>query len=275
MKETTTTKRKNIKRAITIAITAILALSSCISPCFAATNKPSIQQRITSFTSDNRWKHGISWSSQRPKISSYNCSQCMAYTADFAKYVYGVDNPRAGTKYTNISDIRVGDVIYISPEHWFAVTAKNGNVLTCAEGNYSGKVRVGGKRTIDISNNRFLDGVDNRSFVCGYHFTDKTDYSTPPTPAKVSGLKVTKATKSSISLSWNKVPGNNIKYEVYADGKRVATTTKTTFTQSGLKANTCHTYQIRATVTYYGWDYTYHTLYGQRSIGLINFTKKK
>lgn len=311
MKKIQHEKKGYICNSLCAALAAILTLISFVLPCMATSNivnscehsnnvlvecngiggnldfalatyknaasKPSVNEKINTFLSDSRWKAGASWGTRSPIISSCKSwSGCAAYCCDFTKFVYGIDNPRSGNIYYSINDIRRGDVVRIGPnnnQHWFVVIERDGNKLKVAERS-GAKIKVGWNYTINTSKKRFNE--DSRTFQYAWHYTDKsTAISVPSTPAKVSGLKVTKATKTSISLSWNKVAGSNIKYEIYADGKRIATTTGTTYTQSGLKANTCHTYQVRATVTYYGWDYNYHTLYGQYSIGLISFTKKK
>jgi len=311
MKKIHNDKKGFTLNALISVVVLVITLSSIVLPCMAASNigtenghynnqlierneffdnsfsvlsakkaaalKPSFDETFNTFLSDPRWKAGASWGTRSPYISSCKSwSGCAAYCCDYTKFVNGIDNPRSGNIYYNIGDIRRGDVVRIGPnsnQHWFVVVERNGNKLKVAERS-SSKIKVGWNYTINTSKNRFNE--DGRTFQYAWHYTDKrTNISVPSTPAKVSGLKVTKTTKTSISLTWNKVSGSNIKYEIYADGKCIATTTGTTYTQSGLKAYTCHTYQVRATVTYYGWDYNYHTLYGQYSIGLIAFTKKK
>lgn len=64
----------------------------------------------------------------------------------------------------------------------------------------------------------------------------------PKAPAKV---KAVSASYQSISVSWDKVSGAN-GYEVYQDGKKVATTTATKYTKAGLRTGTTYRYQIRA-----------------------------
>ena len=127
----------------------------------------------SSFINDSRWKNGVSWGSgQRPKTApSAQWWGCAAYAYDFAKVVFGKSNPRAGTRFTNVSQIRAGDVLTVGNQsdgtgHWFCVLKRDGNKLYTAEGNYSSRVRIGWNYT--ISGSKFKE--DKRAFNCGYHF---------------------------------------------------------------------------------------------------------
>ena len=229
--------------------------------------------KIYSFINDARWNNGTAWNSnQTPKSSTYHSWGCCAYTADFAKYVYGVDDPYAGRRYYNINDIVTGDIIYVNG-HWFAVLNRTGNTLTCAEGNWGSRVVIGRQRTFNASTKKFSD---NYEFQYGIHYTNYCPtFTTPSAPAKVTGLKATKTTQASVSLSWNRVSGTGVIYEVWDGNKRLTTTTGTSYTHSGLKAKSTHTYQVRAFVQYVGNDYTVRSVYGKYNTALVVITKKK
>jgi endoglucanase len=67
-------------------------------------------------------------------------------------------------------------------------------------------------------------------------------------PSAPSGLKSTGVTASAVSISWTAATDNVgvTGYEVYRNGTRVATPTGTTYTDSGLAAETTYTYTVRA-----------------------------
>ena len=310
MKKIKNTKKGFIRNSMCAVIATILTLTSFVMPCLATTIpnavtennnqiiavndicvnsklmlayadtcvRRTVDEKINTFIKDPRWKEGASWGERTPIINDYckSWTGCAAYCCDFVKYVYGIKSPRSGNIYYNINDIRRGDVVRIGDnnhQHWFVVLGRDGNKLYVAERS-GAKIKVGWNYNINTSKNRFNE--DSRTFQYAWHYTDKRPFiSVPSTPSKVTGLKVTNATKTSISLSWKKVSGSNIKYEIYDNGNYIATTTGTTYTHSGLKGYSCHTYQVRATVQYEDWDYSIKTLKGQFSVGLIQFTKKK
>ena len=83
-----------------------------------------------------------------------------------------------------------------------------------------------------------------------YIYGDYTSNITALTlPAAVTGIKAASRTKSAIKLTWTKCTGAT-GYQVYrySGGKwvKVATTTSTSYTNSGLKKNTQYKYKIRA-----------------------------
>ena len=123
------------------------------------------------FINDSRFTHGISWGTIRPKLSSYDCWECCAYTADFVKYCFGYNTPKAGEYFTGATNIRAGDVIVVGGEngngHWFVCLKRSGNSLYVAEGNYASKVRIGWNYT--IVNDSTISGT-GFSFSHGWHY---------------------------------------------------------------------------------------------------------
>ncbi|MEV0980786.1 glycoside hydrolase family 18 protein [Streptomyces sp. NPDC049915] len=67
----------------------------------------------------------------------------------------------------------------------------------------------------------------------------------PTVPAAPAGLAVSGTTSSSVSLSWNAVPGAT-GYTVYRDGAKAASVTGTSATVSGLAAATSYSFQVTA-----------------------------
>ncbi|MFF7392207.1 chitinase [Streptomyces scabiei] len=69
----------------------------------------------------------------------------------------------------------------------------------------------------------------------------------PPTiPSAPSGVTVSGSTSSSVSLTWNAVPGAT-GYQVYRGGTRVQSVTGTSATVTGLAASTSYSFQVTAT----------------------------
>jgi hypothetical protein len=76
-------------------------------------------------------------------------------------------------------------------------------------------------------------------------------------PNKGSSLKVSKTTTSSVTLKWAKKKGAD-GYVIYEGSKKIATVvgkTNTSYTISGLKAGSKHTYKVRAYVSVDGKNY--------------------
>jgi hypothetical protein len=131
--------------------------------------------KVSAFLNDSRWKAGTGWGYyQRPKVSSYDSIGCCAYTADFAKYVFGKDSPRGGSVFYSTSDIRANEILHIDG-HWLVVLSRNGNSLTVAEGNVqtrSGALTQVTSDTWTISGNSLVNKWEGfgRTLMEGYHF---------------------------------------------------------------------------------------------------------
>ena len=103
----------------------------------------------------------------------------------------------------------------------------------------------------------------------------KTAVKVPPKPAKVTGVSV-RTTKNSVTVTWNRVSGSNIRYEVYCNGEKHGDVTGTYFRHcQGVTPGTIHTMQIRAYTTYRGQDGKTHKVYGPHSIAIVAITDKK
>ncbi len=77
--------------------------------------------------------------------------------------------------------------------------------------------------------------------------------STPPDttpPAKVTGLTATTLSSTQIKLTWDANTESDLDhYNVYRDGTKIAETTDTTYTDSGLSPGTTYTYEVSAVDT--------------------------
>lgn len=114
--------------------------------------------------------------------------------------------------------------------------------------------------------------VDNLLSACVYTFkvrafTDNYTYSefsapfkTVTSPRDVNNLRVSSKTKTSVTLKWNAVKRAD-KYQVYSyekstgEWKRLITTSKTSYTASGLSSGTSYKFKVRPYREALGYKY--------------------
>lgn len=142
----------------------------------AAINTTTFNTKVQEFIKDSRWENGVSWGdNQTPKLSKWSSIGCCAYAADFVAYVYGSTTAAwtasGFTKFTNLNEIRVGDIIHITG-HWFVVIERNGNNLKTVEGNFDDKVRVSsdGWGIKDGKLHNLKASSSECTFEYGYHY---------------------------------------------------------------------------------------------------------
>lgn len=138
-----------------------------------SSNSSNYSTKVSEFLSKSQYKNGATWGSTKtPLLSSYSCKGCCAYAADFVKYVFNKNTPRGGTYFTNMNDIKAGDVIVLNNPHWFVVLERySDGRLKVAEGNVNnGKVRIS-DNVYKIQNGQLYSwGSKVTTFNCGYHF---------------------------------------------------------------------------------------------------------
>ena len=99
-------------------------------------------------------------------------------------------------------------------------------------------------------------------------------------PKDPTGLRVTATTRNTISLTWNKVPGNNIIYEVWRSRNKTSgyvclgRYTENSKVSSSLNPNTTYYYKVRAYYYYYDSDGNIHRVYSNYTPVLSATTKK-
>ncbi len=168
-----------MKRIISLLLAAVMLLAIIpfsASNVNAAISTSTFNTKVQEFINDSRWKNGITWKEgQKPKLSTYSSIECCAYAADFCAYVYGSKskawNTSDFTKFTNVNEIRAGDIIHTS-NHWFVVISRTGDNFYTCEGNFDDKVRVTksgwGIRNGKIYNLKATNGA--RTFAYGFHY---------------------------------------------------------------------------------------------------------
>ena len=132
----------------------------------------SYDSKVNAFKNESKFRNGASWSaSKRPTLVASNLgSGCNAYARDFVKYVFD-KQLNEGQTFGSVNEIRNGDVLkVVNSQHWIVVLYRNGNRLSTAEGNWSGRVVISDS-TYTIQNNRlYRNGKPFRTFSLGYHF---------------------------------------------------------------------------------------------------------
>lgn len=169
-------KMKRLAAMLLAVVLFVGLLPATMPEANAAISTSTFATKVQEFISDSRWKNGIVWANaQKPKLSKWSSTGCCAYAADFVAYVYGSTNAAWTssdfTKFTNLNEIRAGDIIHTS-NHWFVVLERNGNTFRTAEGNFDNKTRVctdgWGIKNGKIYNLKATDG--ERTFEYGYHY---------------------------------------------------------------------------------------------------------
>ncbi len=137
---------------------------------FVGTSNPTYSKHITQFINTPKWSNGAPWSAgKRPTESTYGSSGCCAYTADYSRYMYGLNSPRSGPAFHKVSEIRAGDVLYMSGPHWIVVLDRKGDQLIVAEGNWSGQVVIS-DNLYRISGEKIMRQKRSFSLNTGYHY---------------------------------------------------------------------------------------------------------
>lgn len=163
------------------------------------------------FINDPRFTNGVTWTvDQDPLISPYSCGGCAAYCADFLKFCYGYNNPRAGTAFYDINETRAGDILTIGDQsdgtgHWLICLKRDGNNLYVAEANYRKKVRIGWNYSISGGK---LVGT-SRKFSMGYHHTGSTVEFLTPT------VSVSVGTNGEFDVTWNDTGAQNYYVDIF------------------------------------------------------------
>lgn len=148
----------------------LVAVQSSVS---SNTATDSFATKVNEFLSKPQYQNDASWGAGKtPLLSNYDCSGCCAYAADFVKYVFNKATPCSGTSFTNISEIRAGDILVFSDPHWIVVLERySDGRLKVAEGNVnSGKVRISDNVYMIRDGMIYAWGSPKYSFSIGYHF---------------------------------------------------------------------------------------------------------
>lgn len=133
----------------------------------ASMSQSEYDSKMNGFINDGRWKNGVSW----PK------NGCVLYSYKWVDYMYGLDGPARGTKYTGTSNIRSGDVLRLSCGHTIIVLKRDGNSLYTAEGDFSRKVRITDSAYSITGSGKIHEKVTGGDYglTHGYHYVDIVD----------------------------------------------------------------------------------------------------
>ena len=168
------------KRLITLLLAAVLLISTCLTGRLPASAKsdpiePTGNVLFDEFIQLPEYTADASWGrNQRPLISKSGSTGCASYCADFVKYCYGLDTLTSQDKYTDMNEMRAGDIVHLQGPtygHWIVILKRDGNRFYTAEGNWADVVRIGWKYEIVDGK---LEGSQH-DFDYGSHFLPEED----------------------------------------------------------------------------------------------------
>ncbi|MCC8136643.1 MAG: Ig-like domain-containing protein, partial [Clostridiales bacterium] len=150
--------KRTMKSLLVILISWIVVSSFTSFKEVSAATSINYNSKVSAFTSNSKWKDGVTWSEKQeprsePLSSNWPSQGCLAYACDFVKEVFGHSSYKANATYfTDVSKIQAGDVIHYS-NHYFVVLSRSGNKLKTAEGSYA--LKTGGRKQVSISSSRY------------------------------------------------------------------------------------------------------------------------
>lgn len=155
----------------TVQIDSGASVSLSSSAAGSSSSSSAYDQKVSAFLSDGRFKNGVSYgSSQMPYLSSVLAYGCAAYANDFCWSVFGKANAMSGEAFSNINEIRNGDILRLSIPHTVIVLYRDGDKLITAEGNVNGKVLVSETRWSIVNGKLYRSGsLFTGSLISGYH----------------------------------------------------------------------------------------------------------
>lgn len=168
-----------------------------------------------------------------------SATQCMGFANKLGYEVFGnttwttVNSPTA----EQIADIRIGDIVRMdSNSHSVFVIARNGNVITVGEANYTGPCQISWDRMIDLStaNITYYERAANYETVLGNQTvttppstenpsaggTTETPSTENPSTGDTSQEPTTETTSSTVAADftgWN-LAADGVNYQYYEKG---------------------------------------------------------
>ena len=251
------------KRLLTMIVGMIIALTMMPTHAHALTAQE-YWNRSLSFVNNEKWRDGANW-----------YSDCSAYARDYTSQVFGLYDWTGGTYYTDVSQIRTGDVIhdFHDTNHYFVVIERNGNKLYTAEGNATGLAnRYGdgnnGPRALVTDEHYYLDGSTIRiydtffhggsvTFLEGWHFDTggATTRAAAADRQPVGNIEAAEGGAGTIHVKgWTydpDVPSSSVDVHVYINGSYAFA-----IPASGSRPDVNSAYGVSGN---HGFDYTFST----------------
>lgn len=155
-------------------------------------------------------------------------TQCMGFAYKLGYDVFG-DTTWTTSTVNPVANIRIGDVIRIGGYHSVFVIARNGNVVTVGEANYTGPCQISWNRTINLStaNISYYERADNYDAVMGTAASPvpaNPDTATTDTPSTEAAATQTPTTQASVTQTaapytgWQKA-ADGVHYQYLQNGK--------------------------------------------------------
>jgi len=170
----------NRKYLIPLLLAAVLLIILCLTvkmPVSADTDPlmPTGNSKFDEFIHEPEYTVGASWGrTQKPLISKSGSTGCASYCADFVKYCYGLDGITSKDQFTDMNEIRAGDVLHLQGKsygHWIVILKREEDWFYTAEGNWADVVRIGWNYWIEDGH---LKGSQHE-FDYGSHFLPKEE----------------------------------------------------------------------------------------------------
>ncbi len=146
-------------------------------------------------------------------------AQCMGFAYKLGYDVFGdvkwtvrTDNP--------VANIRIGDIIRIGGHHSVFVIARNGNVVTVGEANYTGPCQISWNRTINLTTVTisYYERANNYDAVIGT-VIPSPDPGTPQTPMGEQPVTEQPATQAPDTYTGWRKAADGVHYQYFETGK--------------------------------------------------------
>ena len=125
--------------------------------------------RAKQLFSERAYSQGAAWGKMHPAIlTNEGAYECAGMCSDFVKYMYDDSFMRGGERYTDVNEIRTGDVIYFK-SHYVSVVYRRGDTLQTIEGNMNARINKS-VSTYRMSGGKLYHGKRQVEFVRGKHY---------------------------------------------------------------------------------------------------------
>lgn len=129
--------------------------------------KAEYDRRAEELMAEHAYRNGREWGKMHPAIlTNEGCFECAGMASDFKCYMFD-GGLKTGEMFTDPSEIRAGDTVYMK-SHYFAVVQRHGEKLVTIEGNMNKKVCQSSKR-YSVRGGELYCGKEKREFVRGWH----------------------------------------------------------------------------------------------------------
>jgi hypothetical protein len=142
-------------------------LIAVVRPAPPVRTKQEYDTRAAELLAEHAYRNGREWGKMHPALlTNEGCFECAGMASDFAHYMFG-GGLHSGRKFTDASEIRDGDIVYMKT-HFFSVVHRHGDKLHTIEGNMNAKISQSTNR-YSVRGGQLYCGGQKREFVYGRH----------------------------------------------------------------------------------------------------------